>query len=169
MCRSDKCQIQAVFQGRWQGQVKDVRLDGGTLKRLAGRERIFDSTVGRNSAAYCAGVAAADYAAPICPTSCYKGFGSFGLTKPPTTPVGGMRPVTPHSRQGCPQNLAVVRRADLRIVIIARCFSCSMSENTWCAVINNSGVTKPGSKTASNESANIEVVSVFAFSGRPFK
>ncbi len=34
--------------------------------------------------------------------------GSFGLTKPPTTPVGVMRPVTPHSRQGCRQNLAVV-------------------------------------------------------------
>jgi hypothetical protein len=33
--------------------------------------------------------------------NCYKGFGSFGLTKPPTTPVGVMRPVTPHSRQGC--------------------------------------------------------------------
>jgi hypothetical protein len=40
--------------------------------------------------------------------NCYKGFGSFGLTKPPTTPVGVMRPVTPHSRQGCRQNLAVV-------------------------------------------------------------
>jgi hypothetical protein len=39
--------------------------------------------------------------------NCYKGFGSFGLTKPPTTPVGVMRPVTPHSRQGCRQNLAV--------------------------------------------------------------
>jgi hypothetical protein len=43
--------------------------------------------------------------------NCYKGFGSFGLTKPPTTPVGVMRPVTPHSRQGCRQNLAA-RRAD---------------------------------------------------------
>jgi hypothetical protein len=43
--------------------------------------------------------------------NCYKGFGSFGLTKPPTTPVGAMRPVTPHSGQGCRQNLAVVRRA----------------------------------------------------------
>jgi hypothetical protein len=31
---------------------------------------------------------------------CYKGFGSLGLTKPPT-PVGAMRPVTPHSGQGC--------------------------------------------------------------------
>src|SRR5713101_5191015 len=40
--------------------------------------------------------------------NCYKGFGSFGLTKPPTTPVGVMRPVTPHSRQGCRQKLAVV-------------------------------------------------------------
>ena len=37
---------------------------------------------------------------------CYKRFGSFGLTKPPTTPVGVMRPVTPHSGQGCRQNLA---------------------------------------------------------------
>jgi hypothetical protein len=36
---------------------------------------------------------------------CYKGFGSFGLTKPPTTPVGVMRPVTPHSRQSCRQIL----------------------------------------------------------------
>jgi hypothetical protein len=46
--------------------------------------------------------------------NCYKGFGSFGLTKPPTTPVGVMRPVTPHSRQGCRQNLAVARRSDVR-------------------------------------------------------
>jgi hypothetical protein len=43
--------------------------------------------------------------------NCYKGFGSFGLTKPPTTPVGVMRPVTPHSRQGCRQNLAPPSRS----------------------------------------------------------
>jgi hypothetical protein len=43
--------------------------------------------------------------------NCYKGFGSFGLTKPPTTPVGVMRPVTPHSRQGCRQNLAQPKRS----------------------------------------------------------
>src|SRR5258707_12384444 len=49
--------------------------------------------------------------------NCYKGFGSFGLTKPPTTPVGVMRPVTPHSRQGCRQNLAVARRAQWRSVL----------------------------------------------------
>src|ERR1700730_18166785 len=41
--------------------------------------------------------------------NCYKGFGSFGWTKPPTTPVGVMRPVTPHSGQGCRQNLAARR------------------------------------------------------------
>jgi len=47
--------------------------------------------------------------------NCYKGFGSFGLTKPPTTPVGVMRPVTPHSRQGCRQILAQrVRRVRRR-------------------------------------------------------
>jgi hypothetical protein len=43
----------------------------------------------------------------------YKGFGSFGLTKPPTTPVGVMRPVTPHSGQGCRQNLAARRWVEL--------------------------------------------------------
>jgi hypothetical protein len=35
--------------------------------------------------------------------SCHKRFGSFGMTKPPTTLVGVMRPITPHSRRGCRQ------------------------------------------------------------------
>jgi hypothetical protein len=38
--------------------------------------------------------------------NCYNGFGSFGVTKPPTTTVGVMRPVTPHSSQGCRYFLA---------------------------------------------------------------
>jgi len=31
----------------------------------------------------------------------YAGLGSFGMTKPPTTTVGVMRTVTPHSSRGC--------------------------------------------------------------------
>jgi hypothetical protein len=62
----------------------------------------------------------------------YHGFGSFGMTKPPTTTVGVMRTVTPHSSQGCrstrlPLNKAAAQQGCRQTVLVRFRFKMSNS------------------------------------------